>query len=40
MGITGAIDGSVNDIETNSQFVDGIETINNKTYSSKHLESN
>ena len=40
MGITGAIDGSVNDIETNSQFVDGIETINNKTYSSKHLENN
>ena len=40
MGITGAINGSVNDIETNSQFIEGIETINNKTYSSKHLENN
>lgn len=40
MGIVGAISGTVNDIESNSQFVDGSEVVNNKTYLSKHLETN
>lgn len=40
MGITGAISGTVNEIETNSQLVDGTEVINNNTYFTKHLENN
>ena len=36
MGITGAISGTVNEIETNSQLVDGTEVINNNTYFTKY----
>ena len=39
MGITGAIDGTVTGIETNSHFIDGTELIDSKTYLSKYLES-
>ena len=39
MGITGAIDGTVTGIETNSHFIDGTELVDSKTYLSKYLES-
>ncbi len=40
MGITGAIDGNIDDIEDSSHLVDGTETISNKSYYTKYLESN
>ena len=37
-GITGAISGTITNQETNSQIVNGTETINGKTYKTQHLE--
>ena len=37
-GVTTSINGTVGDIETNSQFIDSTEVINGKTYNTKHLE--
>ena len=37
-GITGIVSGTITEIETNSQWVNDTETINNKTYMTQYLE--
>ncbi len=39
MGVTGTINGTVTDIETNSQFVDNSEVIDNVNYQTRYLEA-